>query len=101
LREHLKNRVSVSELCEKYGIHPNVLYKWEKQQLEGALESFSHEEKINERYRNIHVVLSSFYLDPTLMVRGYHVGHHTLRCDREREEMSGEKSEFYLTILGE
>ena len=24
LREHLKNKVPVSELCEKYGIHPNM-----------------------------------------------------------------------------
>jgi transposase len=41
LREHLKNKVSVSELCEKYGIHPNLLYKWEKQLFEGALGTFS------------------------------------------------------------
>jgi len=41
LREHLKNKMSVSELCEKHGIHPNVLYKWEKQLFEGALGTFS------------------------------------------------------------
>ena len=28
LREHLKNKMSVSEVCEKYGIHPNMFYKW-------------------------------------------------------------------------
>ncbi|MGQ9846581.1 MAG: transposase [Bacteroidales bacterium] len=33
MRKHLKNRVSVSKLCEKYDIHPNVFYHWEKKEL--------------------------------------------------------------------
>ena len=41
LREHLKNKVPVSELCEKYGIHPNIFYKWEKQFFEGGVGIFS------------------------------------------------------------
>jgi transposase-like protein len=45
LREHLKNKVSVSEVCEKYGIHPNMFYKWEKQLFEGAIELFSSDRK--------------------------------------------------------
>ena len=40
LREHLKNKVPISELCEKYGVHPNMFYKWEKQLFEGATETF-------------------------------------------------------------
>ena len=47
LREHLKNKVSVSEVCEKYGIHPNMFYKWEKQLFEGAIELFSADRKVN------------------------------------------------------
>lgn len=43
LREHLKNKMSVSEVCEKYGIHPNMFYKWEKLLFERALELFSGE----------------------------------------------------------
>lgn len=31
IREHLENKVPVSELSEKYEIHPNLLYKWQKQ----------------------------------------------------------------------
>jgi len=31
LREHLKNRVPISGLCKRYGIHPNMFYRWEKQ----------------------------------------------------------------------
>jgi len=41
LREHLKNKMSVSEVCEKYGVNPNMFYKWEKQLFEGAIETFS------------------------------------------------------------
>ena len=40
LREYLKNKVPIAELCEKYGIHPNMFYKWEKQLFEGATETF-------------------------------------------------------------
>jgi len=36
LREHLDNSVPISELSEKYGIHPNALYKWKKQLFEQA-----------------------------------------------------------------
>jgi transposase len=36
LREHLDNSVPVSELAEKYDIHPNVLYHWKKQLFEAA-----------------------------------------------------------------
>ena len=31
LKEHLKNKVPVSEGCKKYGINPNLFYRWEKQ----------------------------------------------------------------------
>ena len=47
LREHLKNKMSVSEVCEKYDIHPNMFYKWEKQLFERALDLFSGEPRGN------------------------------------------------------
>ena len=47
LREHLKNQIPISELCEKYGVHPNMFYKWEKQLFEGALETFCADRKAN------------------------------------------------------
>ena len=31
LREHLENQVSISELSERYRIHPNMIYKWKKE----------------------------------------------------------------------
>lgn len=41
LREHLKNRIPISELCEKYNIHPNLFYRWEKEFFEGGITTFS------------------------------------------------------------
>lgn len=31
LREHLENKVPISELAEKYELHANALYSWKKQ----------------------------------------------------------------------
>ena len=30
LKRHLTERVPVSDLCEEYGLHPNVFYRWQK-----------------------------------------------------------------------
>jgi len=43
----LKNKVHVSKLCEKYEIHPNVFYKWEKQLFEGRVGIFSQNHASN------------------------------------------------------
>lgn len=50
IREFLENKVSVSQLSEQYGIHPNVIYKWKNDLFEGALKTFSgeHSNKINK-----------------------------------------------------
>ena len=45
VREHLENQVSISELSERYGIHPNMIHKWKKELFEGALETFSRKHK--------------------------------------------------------
>ena len=49
LREHLENQVSISELSERYGIHPNLLHKWKKELFEGALEIFNKKHKKEKR----------------------------------------------------
>jgi transposase-like protein len=41
LREYLENHVAVSELAERYDIHPTQIYQWKKQLFEGALKTFS------------------------------------------------------------
>lgn len=40
VREHLVNRVPVSELAARYGINPNLIHKWQKQLFEGAVDTF-------------------------------------------------------------
>ena len=51
LREHLENRVTISELAEKYRIRPSVIRRWKKELFEGALDIFSGNHK-NKRARD-------------------------------------------------
>jgi len=59
LREHLENNIPISELSERYGVHPNQIYSWKKQMFEGAVDTFSgthkntkqKESKQNQRLR--------------------------------------------------
>ncbi len=30
VREHLIDRIPVSDLCDKHGIHPTIFYRWQK-----------------------------------------------------------------------
>ena len=41
LREHLEKNISIADICEKYRIHPNQLYRWKKEFFENAAEIFS------------------------------------------------------------
>lgn len=41
LREHLEKNISIADICEKYRIHPNQLYRWKKEFFENAVEIFS------------------------------------------------------------
>jgi transposase-like protein len=36
LRDLLENQESISVVSEKYGVHPNDIYRWKKQLFEGA-----------------------------------------------------------------
>ena len=42
LREHLIDRVAVSDLCEKHGLRPTVFYRWQKTMFENAPSLFVH-----------------------------------------------------------
>ena len=35
LREHLINKVPVSDLCDRHGLHPTLFYRWQKIMFEG------------------------------------------------------------------
>jgi len=49
LRRHFLDGVAVSDLCEEYGIHPTVFYRWQKAFFENGASAFhtpsSHPEK--------------------------------------------------------
>ena len=34
LRRHLVDKIPVSDLCDRYGFNPTVLYRWQKEFLE-------------------------------------------------------------------
>ncbi len=40
LRELLENNVPISQLAEKYQVHPNDIYNWKKKLFEGAKDIF-------------------------------------------------------------
>ena len=40
LKRHLVDRVSVSDLCDEYGLQPTVFYRWQKQFFENGERAF-------------------------------------------------------------
>ena len=40
LRQHLLENVLVSDLCDKYGFHPTMFYRWQKQFFENGAAAF-------------------------------------------------------------
>jgi transposase-like protein len=40
LREHLLERVPISEVCQKHGLQPTVFYTWQKRLFEGGAAVF-------------------------------------------------------------
>ncbi len=48
LREHLTNKVSVSELADKYGIKPSAISNWKKALFEGAVSTFNNPRKADK-----------------------------------------------------
>ena len=49
LRRHFLDGVAVSDLCDEYGLHPTVFYRWQKAFFENGAAAFqtqqSHQEK--------------------------------------------------------
>ena len=40
LREHLLEGKRVSDLCDEYGLHPTMFYRWQKEFFEGGHRAF-------------------------------------------------------------
>ena len=52
LRDHLENNISISELSEKYGIHPNAIYKWKKTLFEQAPKALARKSNKNNNQKS-------------------------------------------------
>ena len=44
LRLHLLEKQPVSDVCDKYGLNPNVFYRWQKQFFENGAAAFNQAE---------------------------------------------------------
>jgi len=42
LKKHLVENVPVSDLCDQYGLHPTVFYRWQKQFFESGFLAFQN-----------------------------------------------------------
>jgi transposase-like protein len=49
LREHLVEKVPVSQLCDKHGLNPNVLYRWQKEFFEHGAVAFERQDNSRAR----------------------------------------------------
>ena len=57
LRRHLLEQVPVSDLCDEYGIHPTLFYRWQKQLFENGSAVFEAHTK-NSKDLQAHKVIS-------------------------------------------
>jgi transposase len=52
--EILKEERSIAQIASEYGIHPNQLYKWKAQALEGLSDVFEEERKGEKVLKAVH-----------------------------------------------
>ena len=45
LKRHLVEKMPLSELCDEYGIHPTMFYRWQKQLFENGAAAFAKADK--------------------------------------------------------
>lgn len=68
LREYLEDHVPISDLAEKYGIHPNAIYLWKKKMFESAPGNFSDDSK-RQKKKISQMEARIRYLEETLAKR--------------------------------
>ena len=49
LRRHFIDGVAVSDLCDEYGIHPTVFYRWQKAFFENGAAAFQAQQSQQEK----------------------------------------------------
>ena len=42
LKQHLVDNVPVSDLCDRYGLHPTMFYQWQKRFFENGAAAFAN-----------------------------------------------------------
>ena len=47
LRQHLVEKVPVSEVCDKHGLNPTAFYRWQKEFFENGAAAFRKKERPN------------------------------------------------------
>lgn len=52
LREHLIDRVPVSDLCDKHGIHPTLFYQWQRTLFENLPDLFEPKSRSAAKQEN-------------------------------------------------
>jgi transposase len=57
LRRHLVDKVPVSDLCDEYGLHPTVFYRWQKMFFENGAAAF--ERRQDGRTRKLETKVSA------------------------------------------
>ena len=50
LRRHLADQVLVSDLCEQYGMHPTLFYRWQKEFFENGSAAFQRQQSAQQRH---------------------------------------------------
>jgi transposase len=83
LREHLENNIKISELAEKYKVHPGVIQRWKKELFENALDGFSgqhkkrkgksrKEEQLEEKVSKMQEVITELSTEVVDLRKKYH-----------------------------
>jgi len=49
LKRHLVDQVPISNLCDEYGLHPTLFYKWQKEFFENGAAAFEGTRNAKER----------------------------------------------------
>jgi transposase len=49
LRRHLLEKVPISDLCDEYGLHPTMFYRWQKDLFENGAMAFQQKGRPNHQ----------------------------------------------------
>ena len=56
LRRHLLEGMAVSDVCDEYGLNPNVFYRWQKEFFEHGAAAFDRPRQNGKARRERHLV---------------------------------------------